>query len=133
MRSPLAKRIIPVERRNIAPRDVIEFTVPMPPSTNALFANASNGRIKSRDYRNWIKEAGWIVMAARVGCLFGPVSVEITLPSNMRGDPDNRVKPILDLCVRLGLIRADTAKVVKSINVTTGPVDGAKVTIRRAA
>lgn len=133
MFSSLAKRIIPVERRNIAPRDVIEVTVPMPPSANALFANASCGRIKSRKYRDWIKEAGWIVQAARVGRIIGAVKVEIILPSNMRGDPDNRIKPLLDLVTRLGLIEDDAARVIRGINVEFGGAAGAKITIRRSA
>lgn len=130
----LASRIIPVEKRSIAPRESIEFQVPLPPPLNSLFANVpGKGRVKTGRYRAWIKEAGWSILAARVGHIDGPVSVKITLPNTARGDTDAYAKATLDLCVRHGLIEDDRGRIIRSLTMDFGDVDGAKVVIRRAA
>ena len=51
---------------NIAPvaRPVLCIDMPLPPSVNALFANAKGGRIKTPAYKKWIEEARWHVMIA---------------------------------------------------------------------
>jgi len=133
MRTAIA-RVVQVERRRIASKDEIVFSSPLPPGTNNLFLNiAGKGRIKSRRYRDWIKEAGWSIQAARCGWIDGPVTVAITLPDKMRLDTDAAIKPLLDLCVRHHLIEDDAARIIRGLSVSLAPIDGAKVTIRRAA
>lgn len=38
--------------------------MPLPPSANALFANAGKGRVKTPEYKAWIEEARWHVLTA---------------------------------------------------------------------
>lgn len=126
--------VVRVERRSIAPRNEIAFAVPCPPSVNALYLNVpGKGRVKTRRYRDWIKEAGLMVMASRVGCIDGPVKVDIALPQSMRGDTDGRIKALLDLAVRLGLIEDDKGKIVRELTIGYAARVDALVTIRRAA
>lgn len=127
----LASRIIPTEHRRIASRDVIEFECPLPPPLNSLFANAAKGRVKSRDYRNWIKEAGWIVLGLRLGHIAGPVNINILVTNRSKADTDAFFKPLLDLCVRQNLIEDDNSKIIRHLDHDFADIDGAKVTIRR--
>ena len=88
----------------------ISFTLPVPPSANALFTHraGSRQRIKTDAYRAWITEAGWAI--ARSGALSDQlrhVLIEIALPFDYRRDIDNAVKPIADLLVRHAIIKDD--------------------------
>jgi len=127
-------RAIAIERRSVPVRDSIEFTVPLPPPLNGLYANVpGKGRVKTRRYREWIKEAGWIIQGGRLGQIAGPVTVEIVLPRYARGDTDAYFKSLMDLAVRHGLIEDDKGKIVHGLSVSFWDQDKPKVTIRRAA
>ena len=89
---------------------VARFSLPVPPSANALFTYraGSRQRIKTDAYRAWITEAGWGV--ARSGALSDRhkrVRVEIDLPFDRRRDIDNGIKPVLDLLVRHSIVKDD--------------------------
>ena len=45
---------------------MIEVTIPVPPSANALFANRTrgSGRVKTREYKAWLEDAGYHVRLA---------------------------------------------------------------------
>jgi len=130
----VANRKVLVETRSLPLRERMEFTIPMPPPLNSLFANIpGKGRIKSARYRAWIKEAGWILTAGRHGRILGPVSIDIILQDGMRGDTDGRPKAILDLAVRHGLIEDDAGKFIRSLSITFGNVVGAKVIIQKVS
>ena len=99
-----------------------------------MFANAPGiGRVKSRRYRTWIKEAGWLVRSQRVGQICGPVKIEIVISNNARGDGDNFIKSLVDLAVRNGLIEDDNPRIVRGLTLDFADIEGARVTIRRAA
>ena len=75
---------------------------------NNSFRNVENRRARSVQYIRWIDEAGWIVNTQRAKPLPpGKWGVLIYVPDDMCGDIDNRVKPILDLMVKLGLASDD--------------------------
>ncbi len=79
-----------------------DFWLPLPPSLNNAYFNAKGrGRVMSTAYRNWKAEAIWAISnAVSLGqAIHGPVCVAIALPEKMRGDVDNRIKPILDALV----------------------------------
>lgn len=89
----------------------MRFELPMPPSTNKLFATVGKKRIKTRNYRLWIEEAGWLINAQRTeaGAIGEPVNVSLRAPrQNKRHDIDNTIKPSLDLLVRMNVLVDDS-------------------------
>lgn len=114
---------------------IATFALPMPPSVNALFANVpGRGRIKTRAYRSWIKEAGWALRMARVGAVTSRVRVLIEAGTNNRRDADNLAKPILDLLKAHGVLKDDSAKYVAGVSADwNDDVTGCRVTLTEAA
>lgn len=87
---------------------MIEISLPVPPSLNNCYVNASGrGRFKSTEYRIWCREAQAYLMAAPKGKVAIGYSLHIVLPVNMRGDLDNRVKPLSDVLVASGVLPDD--------------------------
>lgn len=109
---------------------VANFTLPMPPSTNALFFNAGHGRQRTKVYNDWRKEAGWEIKRQRIPAISGRVIVDILLEENKRRDADNAIKGILDLLVDLCVIQSDRSDIVRSVSATWGGPPGANVTIK---
>lgn len=101
--------------------------IPMPPSLNHAFANVpGKGRVRSKAYKAWAEEAGWMIKARKNGTVLGPVSVTLDIcPPNKRAmDLDNRLKPALDLLVDCGVLSDDSNKIVKAVSareVSEGP------------
>lgn len=84
------------------------LTLPLPPSTNKLFANVpGKGRIRTKAYKQWRHDAGWELKAQRPTPVAGNVAVAIHVPQSMRGDVDNRLKALLDLLVAHHVIEDD--------------------------
>lgn len=75
---------------------MITIVLPVPPSTNNLFATVGRKRIKSQRYRDWEIEADDWFRQQPCEKLAGAYTVEIALPEMMRGDIDNRIKPLID-------------------------------------
>lgn len=78
-----------------------DVELPLPPSLNNAYANHKGGRHKTASYARWQADAlekilTSVPQAKRIG---GAVNVSILLPERMRGDIDNRIKPILDALV----------------------------------
>jgi len=77
--------------------------LPMPPSTNNLFATYNGRRIISRDYKAWREGAArkaitaW--QAAGEPSIGKPYAVSIRLNLNHKGDISNRIKAIEDILV----------------------------------
>lgn len=83
--------------------------LPVPPSTNNLFANGKSGRYVTASYKAWRTAAGWQLNLARVEP-FGKMKVAVTLyvprkPASR--DLDNFSKAPLDLLVAHGVIADD--------------------------
>ncbi len=97
---------------------MFHLTLPPPPSVNRAFRNvAGKGRVKTRDYRTWRRDAVLTIYeqvpaTRRIG---GAVSITINLPAAMNGDIDNRIKGILDALVASR--RIDDDKHVAAITV----------------
>ena len=91
---------------------MITATLPMPPSTNNLYANApGKGRVKTREYRNWITVAGHVLkIAAAAKQIDGPYALILRVgkPDNRRRDLSNTLKPLEDLLVAMGVVRDDS-------------------------
>jgi crossover junction endodeoxyribonuclease RusA len=91
--------------------------LPMPPSTNNLFVNVpKRGRVPSARYRQWKTAAGLTLNVQRPEPVKGSAMVIMYVPWKVRGDIDNRIKPILDLLVTHGVIEDDSKVVSLSIS-----------------
>lgn len=98
-----------------SPSDPLVLTLPMPPSANNLFVNRKGrlrgGRAKGIDYKLWLDSAGWEIKlqagAFEPPYFPGVVAIDIACGLNRRSDLDNRLKALLDLLVRQGIVRDD--------------------------
>lgn len=108
------------------------ITLPMPPSTNGLFLNARQGRLRTPEYRAWATLAGWELKLQRAAPVRGKVSllIEVEEPkTKARQDCSNRIKGIEDLLVTHGIIEGDDQRFVRSVTVCWADVVGVRVTI----
>ncbi len=84
-----------------------------PPSLNNLYPTHGTKRVRSSEYRAWVAAAGWeikIQWQAQGGQpIDGPYRLIVTAHINLRRDPDNLWKALLDLLVELGITEGDTA------------------------
>lgn len=102
---------------------MITFSLPAPPSTNALFATVPtlNGtkRVKTRAYRAWLSEAGWQIPPAAKGRVLGHFKLNLTfdrINASRRVDLDNRIKALADLLTTMRVIADDSLNEGMTIN-----------------
>lgn len=108
------------------------FILPMPPSSNGLFANGKNGgRFKTQRYCDWINEAGVEILRQRPAKFVGPVTLlyEVQRPKGRRFDLGNREKALTDLLVSHRIIQADDDTIVQEIRLKWAEVEGVRVTV----
>ena len=75
--------------------------LPMPPSTNSLFRNVAGvGRVQTKTYKRWRKEAGWALKEQKVIPVSAAYFLDITVERKGRRDISNCIKAIEDLLVR---------------------------------
>lgn len=100
---PRQKRAKPVVRDQFPRREVDFVTVelPTPPGVNSLNANVPGvGRVKTKAYRLWRKEASAELLKAKPGHVSGPYSAVIRVAVGTRSsDIDGRTKAALDVLV----------------------------------
>ena len=97
---------------------MITLSLPMPTSVNGMFSNVPGiGRVKTKRYAAWAKEAAWLIRAQRPAAVKPPVSVLIELvpESRRKQDCDNRIKACLDALVTSGVLPGDDNTVVRSV------------------
>ena len=100
------------------------LTVPIPPSVNSMYANrrvrGKRGRRKSKRYLAWQDHAGKEIMIQRPKAIKGKFRVFLTMPK-VRADPDNLIKPVLDILKNMGLIEDDSQAYCVGITVQSVP------------
>jgi hypothetical protein len=124
------------------PAPIVVRNLPMPPTSNALFANVSRkkkesvlasrlaqvgletkrklrGRVITGRYAAWIQLAGFRLNQAAQKPIVGRVTVLIEVDEDAIGDADsdNMAKAPLDLLVKHGLIEDDNKNVVRETTV----------------
>lgn len=105
--------------------------LPLPPSVNAMYVNVvGRGRRKSGVYKAWVRTAGTLLNIQRPAKVSGPYEIEIRVPLKMRGDADNRIKPLLDLLVAHGV--TDDDKHAKRVSISRADVLEAEIEVRAA-
>ena len=87
----------------------VTFTLPSPPSTNALFRNVpGKGRVKTAAYSDWVMQAHVALRSQRVGKVSGRVIVLVGIERHSgQADIDNRLKATLDVLVKAGIVEDD--------------------------
>jgi crossover junction endodeoxyribonuclease RusA len=111
---------------------MIVATLPMPPSVNALYANIGRRRVKTKVARRWHRDASWLIkLTAKGRRIEGPWAISLVLPRSMKGDPDNRLKAVLDAAVASGCVIDDRHCVAVNVQ-RTGETSEAVVTLRAA-
>jgi crossover junction endodeoxyribonuclease RusA len=110
------------------------IALPKPPTSNNLFINgARSGRVKSAQYRAWIKEAGWRLAEQRPPLMAGKVAIliEVEEPKTARRqDVANREKAVTDLLVSHRVIQGDDQRFVRELTMRWAPVDGVRITVK---
>jgi Holliday junction resolvase RusA-like endonuclease len=137
-----ARKLIPVVTQgkfglsNDARREVdcVTLFLPLPPSSNHLFANSEGGgRHKTEAYDQWLSDAGWCIQQQRPGRIAGAYSLELEIPrpsSKRAMDLSNRIKATEDLLVKMRVISDDS--LAERIVTTWGtPGSDVKVTLTR--
>jgi crossover junction endodeoxyribonuclease RusA len=92
------------------------YVMPIPPSLNASYKNIGRGRAKTDKYKKWCRDAD-IELACQKPVRFDSrVDISIYLPTPKRcSDIDNRIKPICDSLVRVGVLANDDNRYVRSV------------------
>jgi len=109
------------------------IALPMPPSTNNLFATVGKKRIRSAEYSGWLLEAGYRLKSQRPPLMAGKVSllIEVEEPKTARQtDIGNREKAVTDLLVTHRVIQGDDHRFVREITLRWADVAGVRITIR---
>ena len=99
-----------VERGVNLAGDAENVDLPMPPSTNNLFATLGRRRVKSPEYRAWIDSATPFAMTLRPVPTV-PFGITITVVGcNPGSDIANREKAVVDLLVATKRIPGDSVR-----------------------
>lgn len=116
--------------------DEVVICLPMPPTTNNLFANTKGARYRTSEYNSWIKEAGYRLNTQRPPQTRGAVSllIEVEEPKTARRtDLANREKATTDLLVKHLVIQGDDQRYVRELVMRWADIQGVRVTIRPLA
>ena len=97
-------------------------TIEEPFSANKMYAPVARGKmVKSKKYNDWINKNVSIIKDSLLPAKEFPIEVEILIMADfqwkMKCDPDNIVKPIVDLLVRAEIVPDDTSRFIESVKV----------------
>lgn len=115
----------------------LTFTLPRPPSVNALYANRrGGGRHKTQRYEVWLRgaDAHLLLTGTKLDPMpAGPVAVtyEIAQTDRRKSDIANREKALSDYLVSRGVIADDSLiDALHVYRVRAADWDGVRVTVR---
>jgi crossover junction endodeoxyribonuclease RusA len=95
---------------------MIQFTLPMPPSTNSIWRGKAKGVYRSAEYMRWIIVAGNMLKTYKIKPVNPPYAVDYEfgrkvtkkgVVSKIRMDVANREKALSDLLQKMGVIEDD--------------------------
>jgi len=96
-----------------------QIWLPWPPSVHKLYGKRpGGGKFRTKEYKRWQHEAGWMLKLQKAGAMPGAVNVDLRLtpPDKRKRDADNILKATLDLLVQLGVIDDDNSRVVRKLS-----------------
>jgi crossover junction endodeoxyribonuclease RusA len=99
---------------------VIVLKLPLAPSANSLWVKGKNGMYKSKKYKEWLEEAGWMVKQQTKDSIEGQYVIHISaLRVAKRRDLDNILKATSDLLVNMRIVEDDSLCVALAAEWTT--------------
>ena len=106
----LSSRAQASEAAGYPPYPAASFTIPAPPSTNALFKNVpGKGRVRTTHYLDWQASALAALRMQRVKNVDGPCFVVLGVERHsLQADIDNTAKATFDLIVKGGVLSDDS-------------------------
>lgn len=88
---------------------MIQLTLPLAPSVNALWRITGSRMYKTKVYKDWLEEAGWMVKQQTKETIDGEYALHIRAKkTNRRRDLDNILKATSDLLVNLHIVEDDS-------------------------
>jgi len=114
----------------------VVLNLPIPTSTNRLWAKNERGIYKTSSYKAWIKEAGTLLETQHPGCVNGPYHLTIYVrrqPTKKHADLGNFEKGLSDLLQNHGVITNDKlAETIILMWVEDAAIDGCRVVVEAA-
>lgn len=108
------------------------YLLPVPPSTNNLFANKGRKRIRADGYEAWRNEAlAMLIHQQRARPFPTPCIITINVSDSVNGDADNRMKACLDILVTARVIPDDSKQHVRRVSIGWEPVEGCTVHLQQ--
>ena len=88
---------------------MIQLTLPLAPSANALWRITGSRMYKTKLYKDWLEEAGWMIKQQTKQTIDGEYALHIRAKkTNKRRDLDNILKATSDLLVNLHIVEDDS-------------------------
>ena len=88
---------------------MIQIELPLAPSVNALWRISGKRLYRTKQYKDWLEEAGWMVRQQTRKTVDGEYALHIrAVRSNKRRDLDNILKATSDLLVELRIVEDDS-------------------------
>jgi len=88
---------------------MIQFELPLAPSVNALWRISGKRMYRTKQYKDWLEEAGWMIKQQNRSTIDGEYALHIrALRTNKRRDLDNILKATSDLLVELRVVEDDS-------------------------
>jgi Holliday junction resolvase RusA-like endonuclease len=92
---------------------VIKLDLTIPPSVNNIWNPVYKGykkaaMVRSPEYNSWLNKAGFELLSQKPKGIKGKYNLSILFNDKIRGDLDNRIKPINDLLQKHGVIENDS-------------------------
>jgi Holliday junction resolvase RusA-like endonuclease len=88
---------------------MIQLTLPLAPSANSLWRITGSRMYKTKLYKDWLEEAGWMVKQQTKQTIDGEYVLHIRArKTNKRRDLDNLLKATSDLLVNMHIVEDDS-------------------------
>jgi len=88
---------------------MIQFELPLAPSVNALWRISGKRMYRTKQYKDWLEEAGWMIKQQNRSTIDGEYALHIrALRTNKRRDLDNIIKATSDLLVEMRVVEDDS-------------------------
>lgn len=117
-----------------AASSAIVLRLDKPFSTNAMYRSFSRGNgvstIKSAAYRAWHEHALGLLATQKWTPIDGAFGLQIKLPKGTRIDIDNAIKSTADVLRHAGVIKDDSPKYMRRVEVLIGLAGFTTITIK---